>query len=598
MNKEGLYRDLSTVKQQIGLAKQFLESLNSVKFDRKNVLSWFKKLCGYLTDIILTILEIRSILENHVLNKKTMLLYLYQINTTLSLYINTFVAECEIGEALNEVRIFTTKKLSSCLDGIEDVLIKGISTYPENVGNFILWMDTALEKMSEIDHLKEKEKCLKAFSDAKILFEEVLSHAMSIAQVSMSEDYKIIRGSSQSVLEGLESLSNEISKENPNSAMVKLFAETCSNKLCALERKVNVAVLKICLSTFAKYTDDLENIHKFCFNTENKSKPRDLDNLVMEFDLHVDRIMQIGLFAISCSTNMATCIKIRSCLASLEALESELVPAFNAVLLDYCKQNCNLASILKNHWLNEAVLLKRLICEIIDPLAFCQIVHEENKYLVHTLSLDVKANKSKIDRSVTEQVIRNSIVLDDFLKLITYEEDNIIHIKENISFLQKIIREVKAASDVFLPQEQPELNFKVYKRCKILLNGIYSLCKNFLVENSENSFSKEESLGNEQPVVTGNGFLDHIINRGKQILQDRSILYRSNKIEAFDLRSTTLSKMNALKEKNKSIPLSKLVHLRKISFVQSPTRNQISCELQITDIVNELRNMSLTFEKC
>ncbi|CAH2012460.1 unnamed protein product [Acanthoscelides obtectus] len=466
MNKEGLYRDLSTVKQQIGLAKQFLESLNSVKFDRKNVLSWFKKLCGYLTDIILTILEIRSILENHVLNKKTMLLYLHQINTTLSLYINTFVAECEIGEALNEVRIFTTKKLSSCLDGIEDVLIKGISTYPENVGNFILWMDTALEKMSEIDHLKEKEKCLKAFSDAKILFEEVLSHAMSIAQVSMSEDYKIIRGSSQSVLEGLESLSNEISKENPNSAMVKLFAETCSNKLCALERKVNVAVLKICLSTFAKYTDDLENIHKFCFNTENKSKPRDLDNLVMEFDLHVDRIMQIGLFAISCSTNMA------------------------------------------------------------------------------------------------------------------------------------IIREVKAASDVFLPQEQPELNFKVYKRCKILLNGIYSLCKNFLVENSENSFSKEESLGNEQPVVTGNGFLDHIINRGKQILQDRSILYRSNKIEAFDLRSTTLSKMNALKEKNKSIPLSKLVHLRKISFVQSPTRNQISCELQITDIVNELRNMSLTFEKC
>nr|CAI5849018.1 unnamed protein product [Callosobruchus analis] len=449
MNREGLSTNLSLLKQRIEVNKNFLESLKT-EFARKDVLSWFKELCGYLTDIILKVLEIRGILENDVCNKKTLLLYLQQIRTTLSLYINTFVTESEIEEALHEARAFIKKKLTSCLEGIEDVVINGIATYPENVGNFIVWMDTALEKISDIDYLEDKEKSLEAFSDAKVLFEEVLSHAMSIAQVAVGEDYKIIRGSSQSVLDALESLSNEISKNYPNPAMVNLFAESCSNKLCALERKVNVAVLKLCLNIFSRYTDDLECIHKFCFNTVNKRKPKELDNLVMEFDLHVDRMMQIGLFAISCSSNIA------------------------------------------------------------------------------------------------------------------------------------IIHEVKAARDVFLSQENPELNFKVYKRCKILVNATNSVYKCFLGENTENSDLKVEPLSNEQEkLITGNHFLDHIIKRGKQILQDRSILYRSNKTESFDIRVATLRKMNALKEKNKYIPLSKLVHLRKFSF-QSPLRSQTSCELQIT----------------
>ncbi|VEN56281.1 unnamed protein product [Callosobruchus maculatus] len=427
MNRERLSTNLSALKQQIKANKEFLESLNMVEFARKDVLSWFKELCGYLTDIILKILEIRSILENEVCNKYTLLLYLQQISTTLSLYINTFVAESEIEEPLHEARAFIKKKLTSCLEGIEDVIIKGTSTYPENAGNFIEWMDTALEKISDIDYLEDKDKSIEAFSDAKLLFEEVLSHAMSIAQVAVGEDYKIIRGSSQSVLEALESLSDEISKNNPNPAMVNLFAETCSNKLCALERKVNVAVLKLCLNIFSRYTDDLEYIHKFCCDTGNKNKPKELDNLVMEFDLHVDRMMQVGLFAISCSSNVATCTRIRSCLASLEALESELVPAFNAVLLDNCKQHSNLAVILKNHWLSEAAILKRLIFEIIDPSAFCQVVYEENKNLVHTLSSDIKAERNKVDKRVVHSIVRNSVVLEDFLKeALTYKEITLI----------------------------------------------------------------------------------------------------------------------------------------------------------------------------
>lgn len=60
-------------------------------------------------------------------------------------------------------------------------------------------MDSALHKIAEIDTTKNKNFIVSTCNDAKELFEEVLCHAMSIAQVALQEDCKIIRGSSQTV---------------------------------------------------------------------------------------------------------------------------------------------------------------------------------------------------------------------------------------------------------------------------------------------------------------------------------------------------------------------------------------------------------------
>lgn len=60
-------------------------------------------------------------------------------------------------------------------------------------------MDAALEKVLEINIHKGKLKTIDIFEETQQIFEEVLSHAMSIAQVSLSEDSRIIRGSCQSV---------------------------------------------------------------------------------------------------------------------------------------------------------------------------------------------------------------------------------------------------------------------------------------------------------------------------------------------------------------------------------------------------------------
>lgn len=64
---------------------------------------------------------------------------------------------------------------------------------------------------------------------------------------------------------------------------------------------------------------------------------------------------------------------MRSCLASLEGLESELVPALTAVSIEKSLHNVNFALLLKEYWIHQCNLLKELIYLIIDPFAFCQV---------------------------------------------------------------------------------------------------------------------------------------------------------------------------------------------------------------------------------
>lgn len=87
--------------------------------------------------------------------------------------------------------------------------------------------------------------------------------------------------------------------------MCGLFVDVCNDKLCILERRVNTTVLKLCLSVFSVYKNSLEHLHAFCLSDKEKTET-EIDDLVAEFDLHVDRLMQIGFFAIACSTDTSS----------------------------------------------------------------------------------------------------------------------------------------------------------------------------------------------------------------------------------------------------------------------------------------------------
>lgn len=91
-----------------------------------------------------------------------------------------------------------TKQLLWCLEGLEEIL-NATKPITNTSGSFIKWMDTALDKISEIDIEQDTKVALETLKDAKTLIEEVLCHAMSIAQVALEYDTKMIKGSSHTV---------------------------------------------------------------------------------------------------------------------------------------------------------------------------------------------------------------------------------------------------------------------------------------------------------------------------------------------------------------------------------------------------------------
>lgn len=68
-------------------------------------------------------------------------------------------------------------------------------------------------------------------------------------------------------------------------------------------------------------------------------------------------------------------VKMKSCLESLEALEVEIVPAFNALFKEKSAHNENFSYLLKNYWLHQADSLKNLLYLVIDPFAFTLVMY-------------------------------------------------------------------------------------------------------------------------------------------------------------------------------------------------------------------------------
>lgn len=88
-------------------------------------------------------------------------------------------------------------------------------------------------------------------------------------------------------------LKEEITKEPPNPAMCSLVVDVAIDTLCVLERKVNVAVLRLCISVFSCDDDP------FVALSNHLETDAEFAN---EFDLYFDRLNQICMFSIACSS--------------------------------------------------------------------------------------------------------------------------------------------------------------------------------------------------------------------------------------------------------------------------------------------------------
>lgn len=82
--------------------------------------------------------------------------------------------------------------------------------------------------------------------------------------------------------------------------------------------------------------------------------------------------------------------KIKSSLTSLEALESELVPALTTLYMEPSQLSHLHATIFVNHWKSEVGKLKEAIFYIIDPIAFGQILREQYKMKLENVETIMK----------------------------------------------------------------------------------------------------------------------------------------------------------------------------------------------------------------
>lgn len=132
--------------------------------------------------------------------------------------------------------------------------------------------------------------------------EEVFSHAMAIAQVCSPYNFKAITGVCQSIMLEFDSFKRQLLSDPPDPTLNNLFMQTLNDALYRLERKINTAVLTMVMEVFSDPFSTLKKLVMSCGNALNAQTrcKEDLNHLIEDFDLLMDRTMQIGLFAIAC----------------------------------------------------------------------------------------------------------------------------------------------------------------------------------------------------------------------------------------------------------------------------------------------------------
>ncbi|GJQ74639.1 putative serendipity locus alpha protein [Trypoxylus dichotomus] len=589
---------MESISTNLLKCRRHIDSLQSNSKDYTNISKWFRELCNVIAEIILEITSYTKEMKtqgnkNHI---RTLLLHLTQILTLLSLLIQIFLKEDEIKEDIMEARTFIIKQLCYCIEGIE-LLLSGNSNFIQHE-SFQKLVDAALDKLAQIDVSDNKEIYLQSYHISRKHIEDILCYSMSIAQVTYVEDSKIIRGSCKTVLEHLDSLFEEINKDNINIAMCNLSIDSCYDKICALERKVNACVLKLSLKIFSHYFDPLEKLSNCSFNKLISSDA--LDDVIVEYDLHVDRIMQIGFFATSSTTNATSTIKMKNCLASLEALESELVPNLNAVFCNNAGINQHFAFLLVQHWKQQAESLRKMIYAIIDPFALCQVAYEEIKLHIDALNSSL-TNSGILSMSMLSDIIEESIVLESIVtcSVQDMEMDNLENVRRICEDIKNVTHEIRCAIDLLMVRNSPTKsgNERIMKRCKILKGLTKRLLLSLALDSSfpdSNAFFEDEFLNDKKPHSSKdavNKSLDYITSKGKKMIKERSVLYKTPKSMSNSMQEKMIS--TKLKSSKRPMPLSKLVHLRNMQFSNcSKTTNETSLDLQITAILADLENLS------
>ncbi|KAG5671400.1 hypothetical protein PVAND_001598 [Polypedilum vanderplanki] len=507
-------------------------------------------------------------------------------------------------ENLNQITLITSRqcffgRILWCLGRLQNTISSKVKN--NNLNNeecsFIDLLDDILDSLQYFLKNDEHNTSNKAERRANLMIEsskieenvkELLSMAMTFCNISLEFDKRPLTVLSQKLFK----IANEFKKEfsladsNKNISSNNMKAIELENALCKLENFINDALLRLVYQTFNDINSDpFKNLLENMIDS-------DLEKIEIEkFDTLIERFLLIGQFAISfCKEDVKISSVIRSCLASIETLDSYLIPAISS------KTNDPSIEILKLHFFEESLELQTHIHFIIDTKAFCESLIEQ---LIET----EEKNKKEFNRSELFQMIEHSNILLTHFKVnstnLNLTTDKVL--KFYFNDFKLILKECEA----ILNYPEPIENFekRVLKRFNILKNTIKKILSALKIKSNEfedNKKAKEEEKINFDEEMLKSNYFNTI--RPSAL---GSILYhskRSQKKEIPKLELKSLAKKSPAgkvsSKRNDSMRMAMFKKNQEFKIdLNDEEKTNNETDLHITEILDQLSNLSIHIAK-
>ncbi|CAH2092876.1 unnamed protein product [Euphydryas editha] len=436
---------------------------------------------------------------------------------------------------------------------------------------FVNWIDQTFEVLSKLSsvvysdsckeneelHTQWKQELVECVKGLHTSIDELLLSSMTLCRYCLHDDQHVVKARCQVVLRETKALLSELIDGNLDMVQptiynlkfpimpsnVNLLIDVLKDVLYALETNTNTALLALVIHCFSQSVTPAD-ILKSHFEKSPKGKctchesDEDFEekcSFIKEFDLHNERLLQIGSFAMSCSSDQKRTLCLRSGLASLEALDPYLVPA---VMLSPQSHH---SSILINIWNQESMQIRDNVFLIVDPAAFS----DKARQLMHQKLLEITKECTYNNNKICAVINIGSVVFEFFNAYEKFEPDALTcqeqlgPLLKNLNKVQeecKVVSNFLSSADDYIYELKKKTKTttvtvdKLIKRLKLL----YTIVKriNSLLNPKENDDEfYEEPLQNKNIThtlnfVNGNTY----INSPKKQVNNvtRSIFTRTN----------------------------------------------------------------------
>ncbi|CAG4955942.1 unnamed protein product [Parnassius apollo] len=424
-------------------------------------------------------------------------------------------------EAMNNKEMY-----ESCLD---DLMF-------ESPKYFVNWIDQTFDVLESLVALASDDRCkgsqelndywkddmVDCVSSLHTSMDELLLSAMTLCRHCLPADQPIIKARCQVVLRETKALLSEIIEGDINTVFedkivplklpirpsnINVLIDVLKDVLYVLETNTNTALLALLIHCFS-YSVSPVDVLKEHYVGSNKgicecAKSDDITTetcctFVKEFDLHNERLLHIGLFAVSCSSDDKRILALRSNLASLEALDPHLVPAL------IMSPESHHSMLLMSSWNKEVSEIRDGVFLIVDPAAFAGKVRQ----MMHQKLLEILKDKS-YDNNKICSVINMGCVAYDFFNVYNKHEPDAINEREKLlpllSDLHKVQLECKVVSDLLSSGNDFVYNIKktksienntsieqMHKRLKLLYTIVNRINVLLHPEEHDEFFADEE----------------------------------------------------------------------------------------------------------